>query len=425
MNVRTFHVKSMHDAIREIKDTLGPEAVILSTKRVRSWGNGFGLLGGTMLEVVAASDEEALTPDSSKAESEPAESGNGFSADAASPVQAPTFEHTLRGAIAETTAPRPPRSAGPSWDRTRTNQAAPARHPVLNPMGRGVGTFERVYEDLLAHGVEAGTAEQCLRELQATLVEPGQSGRTSSLQLLRTVLLSRVSTVGPLLSTGGEQKIALFVGPSGVGKTSTIAKLATHYGLIEQRSVALVTMDTFRPAAVEQLRLYADVLGIELAVAGTVEQVRAAIEEHREAELILIDTPGFVPYQSPADQRWRGVVSLGVPLETHLVMAAGTRVPDLVAMASNCIDLPALRLLFTKLDETRGYGGIFETTHRTAVPLSYWGTGQRVPDDLVQAHVDRLGDLLLGGSLRAPGVAGFGQGEGQPDVGLVSGIKGR
>ncbi|MFO0730050.1 MAG: hypothetical protein U0361_03460 [Nitrospiraceae bacterium] len=166
-------------------------------------------------------------------------------------------------------------------------------------------------------------------------------------------------------------------------------------------------------------------LGIELSVAGTAEQVRAAIEEHREAELILIDTPGFVPYQSLADQRWRGVIGLGYPLEIHLVMSAGTRVPDLVAMASNCIDLPALRLLFTKLDETRGYGGIFETTHRTGLPLSYWGIGQRVPDDLVQAHVDRLGDLLLGGSLRAPGMIGLGQGEGQPDAGLVFGSKGR
>ena len=89
-------------------------------------------------------------------------------------------------------------------------------------------------------------------------------------------------------------------------------------------------------------------------------------------------------------------------MEVHLVLAAGTRVPDLVVSTSQCLDVPSLRLLFTKLDETTGYGGIFEATHRTGVPLSYWGTGQRVPDDLVQAHVDRLGDLLLGGQVRTP-----------------------
>ena len=90
-------------------------------------------------------------------------------------------------------------------------------------------------------------------------------------------------------------------------------------------------------------------------------------------------------------------------MEVHLVLAAGTRVPDIVVSTSQCVDVPSLRLLFTKLDETTGYGGIFEATHRTGIPLSYWGTGQRVPDDLVQAQVNRLGDLLLGGQVRTPG----------------------
>jgi flagellar biosynthesis protein FlhF len=264
-------------------------------------------------------------------------------------------------------------------------------------------SFQRVYEDLLAQGVEHATAEACLRELRETLIEQGASKRGSSLQLLRTVLLDRVTTAGPLLTAAGEQKIALFVGPSGVGKTSSIAKLATHYGIVEQRSVALITMDTYRPAAVEHLRLYADVLGIELAVAATCEEARAAIEEAREAELILIDTAGFNPYEPIAAQRWRGLVNGALPMEVHLVLAAGTRVPDIVVSASQCVDVPSLRLLFTKLDETTGYGGIFEATHRTGVPLSYWGTGQRVPDDLVQAQVSRLGDLLLGGQVRTPG----------------------
>ena len=143
-------------------------------------------------------------------------------------------------------------------------------------------------------------------------------------------------------------------------------------------------------------------LGIELSVAASCSEARAAIEQAREAELILIDTAGFNPYEPIAAQRWRGLLTGGVPMEVHLVLAAGTRVPDLVVSTSQCVDVPGLRLLFTKLDETAGYGGIFEATHRTGIPLSYWGTGQRVPDDLVQAQVDRLGDLLLGGQVRTP-----------------------
>ncbi len=385
MKVRTFHVKSMHDAIRSIKETLGPDAVILSTKRIRSWDNGFGLLGGSVLEVMAAVEDDAVVPD-------PAPLLGQDDAAPALLAQPPTlpkdetrFQKTLQGAMEQSSAVRALSHAEGAGERGT------------------VYSFQRVYEDLLSQGVEQATAESCLRELQATLIEPGASRSSSSLQLLRTVLLAKVRTAGPLLGAGGDQKIALFVGPSGVGKTATIAKLATKYGIVEQRSLALITMDTYRPAAVEQLRLYADVLGIHLAVAGSCEEARAAIRETREAELVLIDTPRFGPYEPIADQRWRGLLQEDLPIEVHLVLAASTRVPDLVVSASRCVDLPALRLLFTKLDETSGYGGIFETSHRTGVPLSYWGVGQRVPDDLMAAHVDRLGDLLLGGRVRSPG----------------------
>lgn len=401
MKVRTFHVASMHEAIRSIKETLGPDAVILSTKRVRSWDNGFGLLGRSVLEVMAAIEDDAAVPEAAPILDEPDHDGPGTMSAPAVPAEESRFQKALQGAMEH-----------------KPDKAKFINHPLLTPprqaqnsaamtpapaQGMAVQSFQRVYEDLLAQGVEHATAEACLRELRETLVEQGASQRNSSLQLLRTVLLDRVTTAGPLLSTAGEQKIALFVGPSGVGKTSTIAKLATHFGIVEQRSVALITMDTYRPAAVEHLRLYAEVLGVELSVAASCEDAQAAIERAREAELILIDTAGFNPYEPIAAQRWRGLLNRGLPLEVHLVLAAGTRVPDLVVSTSQCVDVPSLRLLFTKLDETTGYGGIFETTHRTGIPLSYWGTGQRVPDDLVQAQVTRLGDLLLGGQVRTPG----------------------
>lgn len=403
MKVRTFHVASMHEAIRSIKETLGPDAVILSTKRVRSWDNGFGLLGGSMLEVMAAIEDDAAVPEAAPLLDEEVCTTASSAQVPAVSAEESRFQRQLQGALEK--RPEPPRTAG---RQASTVPQQPARAVNADDGSKSAQattfqSFQRVYEDLLAQGVEHATAEACLRELRETLIEQGASKRGSSLQLLRTVLLDRVTTAGPLLTAAGEQKIALFVGPSGVGKTSSIAKLATHYGIVEQRSVALITMDTYRPAAVEHLRLYADVLGIELAVAATCEEARAAIEEAREAELILIDTAGFNPYEPIAAQRWRGLVNGALPMEVHLVLAAGTRVPDIVVSTSQCVDVPSLRLLFTKLDETTGYGGIFEATHRTGVPLSYWGTGQRVPDDLVQAQVNRLGDLLLGGQVRMPG----------------------
>lgn len=403
MKVRTFHVASMHEAIRSIKDTLGPDAVILSTKRVRSWDNGFGLLGGSMLEVMAAIEDDAAVPESAPILGEDERSAAAVAQAPAVPAEESRFQKTLQGAIEKREDQPRPASRQASFVPQELSRTAKSSPVTKDGQGTTFQSFQRVYEDLLAQGVEHATAEACLRELRETLVEQGTSQRNSSFQLLRSVLLDRVSTAGPLLSNAGEQKIAMFVGPSGVGKTSTIAKLATHYGIVEQRSVALITMDTYRPAAVEHLRLYAEVLGIELAVASSCEDARAAIAQAREAELILIDTAGFNPYEPIAAQRWRGLLNGALPLEVHLVLAAGTRVPDIVVSTSQCVDVPSLRLLFTKLDETTGYGGIFEATHRTGIPLSYWGTGQRVPDDLVQAQVNRLGDLLLGGQVRTPG----------------------
>ncbi len=403
MKVRTFHVASMHEAIRSIKDTLGPDAVILSTKRVRSWDNGFGLLGGSMLEVMAAIEDDAAVPEAAPLLGEDDRRAPAVTQAPMIPAEDSRFQKTLQGAMEkknERAKPSAHSTANASHEAQRTTKAVGVNGETLSTTFQ---SFQRVYEDLLAQGVEHATAEACLRELRETLVEQGASQRSSSLQLLRTVLLDRVTTAGPLLGVAGEQKIALFVGPSGVGKTSTIAKLATHYGIVEQRSVALITMDTYRPAAVEHLRLYAEVLGIELSVAATCEEARAAIAQAREAELILIDTAGFNPYEPISAQRWRGLVNGDHAMEVHLVLAAGTRVPDIVVSTSQCVDVPSLRLLFTKLDETTGYGGIFEATHRTGIPLSYWGTGQRVPDDLVQAHVNRLGDLLLGGQVRTQG----------------------
>ena len=423
MKVRTFHVKSMHEAIQSIKSTLGPDAVILSTRRVRSWDNGFGLLGGTVLEVMAAIEDDAAIPSPTPLLGEGDRPDPPVSQAPPLPTEESRFQKTLQGAM-DTSVERPRTTAHPSMVNAReTRTALEGSRGKGGHNGAAIHSFQRVYEDLLAQGVEAATAEGCLRELQETLVEPGSSQRHSSLQLLRTVLLARVTTAGPLLSTGGEQKIALFVGPSGVGKTSTIAKLATQYGIVEQRSIALITMDTYRPAAVEHLRLYADVLGIELTVASSCEEARAAIDQAREAELIMIDTAGFNPYEPIASQRWRGLLNGASPMEVHLVLAAGTRVPDLVVTTSQCVDVPSLRLLFTKLDETTGYGGIFEATHRTGVPLSYWGTGQRVPDDLVQAQVDRLGDLLLGGQVRTPMLGSNQSWDRQSAHAIVPGIK--
>jgi flagellar biosynthesis protein FlhF len=207
--------------------------------------------------------------------------------------------------------------------------------------------------------------------------------------------VEQIRISGPLLDAANDYKVAMFVGPSGAGKTTTIVKLAAHYRLQENRSVALITLDTCRMAAVEHLRMYAHVLGVPLETAQTTADVVEGIRRHRQASLIMIDTPGFGPHETAQLMNLGGLKDSYGSIETHLVLSATTRMQDLRRTVARHDACAPSRLLFTKLDETAEYGNLFELAYQTTLPLSYWSNGQRVPEDFELADSARLADLLL------------------------------
>jgi CheY-like chemotaxis protein len=206
---------------------------------------------------------------------------------------------------------------------------------------------------------------------------------------------------GPIISDRDAKKTVVFVGPTGVGKTTTIAKIAAHCKLKEQRSVALITLDTYRVAAVEQLKLYANIIGVSLEVALTKREALAFIRRRRQTDLILLDTTGRSPMDPAGVDELHELLGLGHPIETHLVMSATTRERDLMDAMSRYATLPIDHLLFTKLDETTAYGNIFTMMQRTGLSLSYFSVGQSVPEDLEAVRPERLADLILGAPLRS------------------------
>jgi flagellar biosynthesis protein FlhF len=381
VKVRTFYAASMQEAITAIKQELGADAVILSTRRVRKWGNAFGMLGSSALEVMAAVEEELADQADAIGEKRPAQ-GDVFTGMQGSAE--PSFERSFQVALNRGAQPAAPsvRSKGSPTD-----------------VGALSRSLQGLYQDLISQGIRRETASCCLHELQNTLRDPDRTASHFMLQLLRGVLMSGLRSAGPLLAADDCQKLVLFVGPSGVGKTTTIAKLAAQYRLEQKRSVAMVTIDNYRPAAVEQLRLYANVLGVELATASTCDEARDAICQLGQPELVLVDTPGFNPRHEEPWNGWTALAGLPYQIEVHLVLSATTRIQDIDAAVQRCLGAPSLRLLFTKLDETCGYGSIFEAGHHSGIPLSYWGTGPRVPEDLSLAAPDRLIDLVLGATV--------------------------
>jgi flagellar biosynthesis protein FlhF len=208
---------------------------------------------------------------------------------------------------------------------------------------------------------------------------------------------SRFTTEATLGRGPAQPRIAALVGPPGSGKTTTLVKFAVSFGLAARRPVLLLSMDTYRVAAAEQLRSYAAILGVGFQVLETVASLAQAIEENRGKELILIDTPGLTHGELEDSASLGHFLSTRADIDTHLVLSASMKPADLSRMVDAFGILRPQHLLFTKLDETGSYGPILSEAVRTGKPLSFFTNGQSIPEDLEAASTERVLDLVLAG----------------------------
>lgn len=243
---------------------------------------------------------------------------------------------------------------------------------------------------LAARFAESGIEEQlCAAILDAC--EP-----TLSEQDLASAISRRV-TVSPAAPAGQCARVAL-VGPTGVGKTTTVAKLAARYALNERKKVALITMDTYRIGAVEQLKTYARVMGLPIEVAQSPEEMAAAVAKHADKDAILIDTIGRSPRKALHLAETKAFLNAAEPTETHLVLAAPSGLGYLFQAAESFCELEANRLIITKVDEMPRWGAIVSLTQRTGLPVSFITDGQEVPRNIRPANAGEIALQILGGA---------------------------
>ena len=417
MKMKVFHADTMHDAIRAIKEELGPDALILSTKRVRRGSLPFSLFGRSLLEVTAATDsiaEQAVpdhqaTPQVTKSEAFSVESQR---------ERSPVFQDTLSALLYSNTPPESggtnvripppttkpePRSASQGRFRHLKNELLDLQQLLTSSLpdeSQTAGSsfpapLARACRHLVAQGLRPSTAESLCLAIHRRLSQESLQSDREIQDALHRLFLEQIRVSGPLLDAENDYKVAMFIGPSGAGKTTAIVKLAAHYRLQENRSVVLITLDTCRMAAVEHLRMYANVLGVPLETAQTTADVVEGIRRHRQASLIMIDTPGFGSNETAQLMNLGQLKDSCGSIDTHLVLSATTRMQDLRRTVARHGACAPSRLLFTKLDETEEYGNLFELAYQTTLPLSYWSNGQRVPEDFELADSARLADLLL------------------------------
>ncbi len=203
-----------------------------------------------------------------------------------------------------------------------------------------------------------------------------------------------------ILPAQGGPKVVFFIGPTGVGKTTTIAKIASRFSVDEHKKVALLTADTYRIAAAEQLRTYANILEVPFRVIYTKEEVGQAMLDFKDYDYILVDTAGHSHQnESQRDQMNSFIHSVDgmVEKEVFLVLSATTKYRDLVSIADTYSEMTDYKLIFTKLDETTTLGNLLNLKLYTGASLSYVTCGQNVPDDIEDFNPQKTVKQLLGG----------------------------
>jgi flagellar biosynthesis protein FlhF len=186
------------------------------------------------------------------------------------------------------------------------------------------------------------------------------------------------------------------VGPTGVGKTTTIAKLAANYRLREKRRVGLITVDTYRVAAVEQLRTYADIIDLPMEVVATPREMREAVARMNHLDLVLMDTAGRSPRDEVKIQELKSMLAEAEPDEVHLVLSSMAGAKSLIGTAERFADVGTTALLLTKLDEAQSLGHLVSLVQSVRLPVSYLTDGQNVPDDIRVAEAGDMAAMLLG-----------------------------
>jgi flagellar biosynthesis protein FlhF len=388
MELKTYRAATMHEALAMVRHDLGPDAAVLHTREVQS-RRFFGWLNGPLQIEVTASrgvNVPSRLPGRSQYEDDRSRED-----DVRLRYDAPH---------AAAVAPAKPQT---DVSEAMQSQLSELQQMVEELCRRGDAPGRDLPEELFqlfTDLLDSDLNEELARELVERVRSETRGSRIDDLLMVKARLArmieSEVRVAGPIQTPPGHCRLVALVGPTGVGKTTTIAKLAANYRLKEKRRVGLITVDTYRIAAVEQLRTYADIIDLPMQVVSTPREMREAVGRMDDLDLILLDTAGRSPKDEVRIQELRAFLTEADADEVHLVLSsvAGARV--LEQTAERFAAVGATALLLTKLDECSGLGNILPLIRSSKLPLSYLTNGQNVPDDIEVADSMRVARLILG-----------------------------
>jgi flagellar biosynthesis protein FlhF len=358
MHIKRFTAPTLKAAMNAVKAEFGTDALILNTKRLTTEP-------GRPFEVVAAVDFDI-------------EKLNIPSGPAVKTARAETPADLISGAELTRLISR---EFGELKELCMTMVTA-SDTPVS-------GVIRTLEKEMLVNGIDPRLVKRILAKVCAG--SKGEKTQNLMKSRLKRLLAEAIKVSDPLEGN----RLTAFIGPPGVGKTTTIAKLAAIHTLKKKRRAALLTMDNFRIAATEQLKVYARIIGIPVGVASTPAELGALIREHSDKDLILIDTAGRGSNDSGHFKQLRKLADIEPEIKFNLVLNSQVRDDSLAGSLMAYKGIPVDSLTFTKLDEGYVYGQMLNAMMSAGKPVAYITAGQRVPEDIEVATKERLLNFFL------------------------------
>jgi len=435
MQVRVFEATDMASGLKKIKEELGPDALILSTRTVRH--GKLGILGKPTLEITAAVDTDFPRPannlkgysQAEKAVPQPAaRQSTGFRQIVDDSVESYLNDQPATHLPEKKKAPAafdaPPTGENESGLHNEVNELKDLVKNLAGQISQLTEKTEQTRVDsqsglkikdtefaarytsspihgdhilslLIERGINVETARTITGFLRQSLTEQELCNPDNVSAAIRDTIENLIEVNPPIFKPGEQQQRIALVGPTGVGKTTTLAKIAASHLSKYSGKIALITIDTYRIAAVEQLKVYGEIMRLPVDVVITPEQLAQAIAKHGDKDLILIDTAGRSPRDSFCIEELGSFLTPDLKIDKHLVLSAGTRENELLDTIERFNTLGIGNTIFTKVDECSSLGILLNIQIQNPNPLSYVTNGQRVPEDLIEISPKIVAELIM------------------------------
>jgi len=407
MKLKNYRAPTMHQALAQIKREIGPDAAIVRTRTFKR-GGVFGLGARTIVEVTARPSQKADTRRRPVGNKRLQQAYTVTTNPAQTNVRSVAMPQEAFSGVSTATAPAP--INGQFKDQLNDLRSLVEGLVKEQRQLHAPQMPEQLF-DLYLDLIQKEVADEMARELIDHTQKELTGNQVQNMHLIRQRLVqimdTMIDTSGPIArNLDGSARVVALVGPTGVGKTTTIAKLAADFKLRQNKKVGLITIDTYRIGAVDQLRMYADIIDVPLKVVLTPAELKEAVALMGDLDIILIDTAGRSQNDQIKIRELQTFLAAAAPHEIHLVLASTAHHSHMLSVAENFKVLGVDRLIFTKLDEAISFGVLLSVMKKMEASLSYITIGQDVPDDIEIGNSSRLARLLLGmESIREPSEA--------------------